>query len=73
MYLFTVAYVSIHPYPELLKGGWSAIRTHNVGNQTPDVSGHITVKKQVFNPFINITEKASFITLPISPAKVVFG
>jgi hypothetical protein len=57
MYPFIVAYISIHPYPELLKGGWSAIRIQNVSNQTPDISSHMTVKEQVLNAFKCITEK----------------
>jgi hypothetical protein len=70
MYPFVATYVSIHPNPELVKRTGSAVSSHNMGNQTPNVSSHITIKEQVFQMYC---KKTSFITLPIPPAEVIFG
>jgi hypothetical protein len=73
MYPFVAIYVSIHPNPELFKRTGSAISSHNMGNQTPNVSSHITIKEHVFNAFRGIAKTTSFIVLPISLAEVIFG
>jgi hypothetical protein len=44
-----------------------------MSNKTPNVSRHITVKKQMFYAFKNVAEKISFISLPIFPAKVILS
>jgi hypothetical protein len=66
-------HISVNPNPKLIKGRGSTDSPHYMSNKTPNVSRHITVKKQMFYAFKHITEKTSFIALLIFPAKGVLS
>jgi hypothetical protein len=66
-------HISINPNPKLIKRRGSTDSPRYMSNKTPNVSRHITVKKQMFYAFKRIAEKTSFVALPIFPAKVVLS